>query len=114
MKSVKTHNGYYQDVLERCKKQGIDVSDKSILIVGMGISLDGETLFGIPAFSKDGLWVCIPVRDIVAEEEAYNYGHQDPIGPRYYVPKCYEIYSEYEAFLGTGIAVRCKIYLLNN
>ena len=57
----------YEQVMEKFKKQNIDINGKHILINNN--ILDGKEIFKA-TFSKDKKAVCIPIED---EEERYRY-----------------------------------------
>lgn len=89
----------YEIVLERFKKQNIDVQDKDIIINGV---LNGAYRVDY-TFSDDMQWICIPVVD---EEWSVMTGEYQ------YKPKCFQVESMYETFLGNEMLRRSEVIIL--
>ena len=89
----------YEEALERFKKQGIDVSDKIILV---GNSINGEQISGY-SISEDKRWICIPIYD--EEWSDFTGGYE-------YKPECYEIDEMYEAYFGNEMLRLTNIIIL--
>lgn len=89
----------YEEVLRRCKEQGIDTSDCDIYI-------EPGYLNGVPCLNRtishDEQWLCIPTRQY------------DPhLLEDVYVPICYEVKGSFTTYLrGADMCHLRKIYLL--
>lgn len=91
----------YEDILKRCKKQGIDTSNCDIYIYPN--NLNGQYCFA-GTLSHDGIWICIPERD----EAASAFSGEDV-----YVPICYEVAGSYNTYLkGDTLSYLVDFYLL--
>ena len=93
----------YEQVIEKFKKQNIDINGKHILINNN--ILDGKEIFKA-TFSKDKRAVCIPIED---EEESDFYG--EPV----YRPKCFFIEEMYSCWIKYGsLSVNSDVYILSD
>lgn len=75
----------YQDILDRCKEQDIDISNCHVYIFPN--NFDGEYCHE-GTLSQDGKWICIPRKnyDEYSEEEFYQ-------------PVCYEVKDHFSTYL---------------
>lgn len=77
----------YEEILKRCKEQGIDT--EGCLIYLRPHNLNGNyCLEG--TLSQDGLWMCILEKD----EEQSSFFEDDV-----YVPTCYEVKESFKTYL---------------
>ena len=93
----------HDEVIKRCKEQGIILDGKLLLVERYRPTLDGNV---IPSYklSRDKRWVCIPTRDVYGEEMHGCYG---------YYPECYEVEGRYSTYVGNGfMSVLTTIYVL--
>ncbi len=89
----------YLEIKERFEKQGIDITNKYLLIDNY---FNGEKVR--PTFSKNKKVVCFPVYD---EELSAFYGEQ------IYTPKCFFVENKYNAWIRHGdVSVNTDVYVL--
>lgn len=91
----------YEDILKRCKEQGIDINDCDIYIYPN--NLNGQYCLA-GTLSRDGIWMCIPEKD----EAASTFSGEDV-----YIPTCYEVAGSYNTYLkGDTLSYLVDFYLL--
>ena len=94
---------YYNEVINRYKKDGIDYTDKHILIDGIESSLNGEKIRSWK-LSKDEKWIAILIYD---DEQSLFFGENT------FEPSIFEVVEKASTFLGNGgVLVRSNIYVL--
>lgn len=91
----------YEEILKRCKEQGIETEGFSIYLTPHNLNgkycLEGT-------LSHDGLWICIPEID---EEQSTFFDHD------VYVPTCYEIKDRFKTYLkGDSLSYLVEGYIL--
>lgn len=88
----------YEDVLERCKEQGIDTTDCHLYIYPD--NLDGNSCLKGTIHGDE--WVCIPVKE-------YDESFDEP----YFNPVCFKIKSSFQTYLkGDSMWHLVNCYLL--
>ena len=80
------------EIENRCKAQGIDLSDCYIMFQRNQTWFNGECITGYTE-SRDGRWICIPVYD----DEASN-----TYGEHVYSPQCFEVKKKLQTYLSNG------------
>lgn len=85
----------YEDILKRCKEQGIDTTDCHVYIVEPS-TLDGNVC-SKGTLSQDKRWICLAEKEYVPIIDDYTN-----------VPVCYEIKDKFSTYVSNG----CMYYLV--
>lgn len=95
---------FLEEIERRCKANNIDTSDCYIMFARNQFWLGTTEVSGV-AESKDGRWVCVPIRD--SEDDYFLYGSC------LYYPQCFEVKKKFETYLSDGyMSVLTTVWLL--
>ena len=92
---------WYDEILSKLSEQGIDTSDCYLMFNRGSTYFNGGFIDGVTE-SKDGRFICIPVKD---EDEIF--------GGYSYRPQCFEIKNKFTTYISDGMmSVLSTIWLL--